>query len=91
MAENIREIAEKLGAVVVWQVPDTGGGAFGAAKLARDVARLKAETQPIRMTAVTLQKLTRIAEQTSTPELKVEPLDLAARLLEDAVASMPEG
>jgi hypothetical protein len=90
MAENIREIAAKLGAVVVGQVPDSGGGAFGAAKLAHDVARLRAETQPVRITAVTLQKLTRIAEQSSTPEQKVNPLEVAARLLEDAVAGMPD-
>ena len=38
MAENVNAIATKLGAVGVGQVPDPGGGAFGAAKLANDVA-----------------------------------------------------
>ncbi len=91
MAENIREIAAKMGAVIVGQVPDTGGGALGAAKLAHDVARLRVETQPIRIAAVTFEKLTRIAERASTPERKVDPLDLAARLLEDAVAAIQDG
>jgi hypothetical protein len=35
MAKNIKKIADGLGATVVGQVPDTGGGAFGAARLAR--------------------------------------------------------
>lgn len=30
MAENVNAIAAKLGAVVVGQAPDAGGGAFGA-------------------------------------------------------------
>jgi hypothetical protein len=34
MAKNIKKIADGLGATVVGQVPDTGGGAFGAARLA---------------------------------------------------------
>lgn len=33
MAKNIETIAEGLGAKVVAQVPDVGGGAFGAAQL----------------------------------------------------------
>jgi hypothetical protein len=35
MAKNIKKIADGLGATVVGQVLDTGGGAFGAARLAR--------------------------------------------------------
>ena len=38
MAKNIEKIAAGLGAKVVGRVPDTGGGAFGAARLARIVA-----------------------------------------------------
>jgi hypothetical protein len=37
MAKNIERIAAGLGAEIVRQVPDTGGGAFGAARLARQV------------------------------------------------------
>ena len=32
MAKNIEKIAAGLGAEVIGQVPDTGGGAFGAAR-----------------------------------------------------------
>lgn len=87
MAENVSAIAAKLGAVVVGRVPDTGGGAFGAAKLAHDVARLRAEARPVRIAGVTLEKLARIAERASTPERKIDPLEVAARLLEEAVAA----
>jgi len=87
MAENVNAIAAKLGAVVVGQVPDVGGGAFGAAKLANEVARLKAESRPVRIAATTLEKLTRIAERASTPERKVDPMEVAAKLLEEAVAA----
>ncbi len=87
MAEKINAIAAKLGAVVVGQVPDAGGGAFGAAKLANDVARLRAESRPVRIAGATLEKLTRIAERASTPDRRVDPLEVAARLLEEAVAA----
>jgi hypothetical protein len=46
MANNIKKIARRLGAKVVRHVPHTGGGAFGAARLAQIVktASQKAET-----------------------------------------------
>ncbi len=34
MAENVRKIAELMGAKIVAEVPEVGGGAFGMAKLA---------------------------------------------------------
>jgi len=46
MATNIKRIAEGLGAKVVGRVPDTGGGAFGAARLARIVERLQVRLVP---------------------------------------------
>ena len=46
MAEDIEEIAAGLGAKVVTRVPHTGGGAFGAARLARIVADLRARLRP---------------------------------------------
>ncbi len=70
MADNVNAIAAKLGAVVVGQVPDAGGGAFGAARLAHDVARLRAESRPVRIAGVTLEKLMRLAERASTPDRK---------------------
>jgi hypothetical protein len=87
MADNIQDIAEKLGAVVVGQVPDAGGGAFGAAKLAHDVARLRAEVLPVRVSGVTRAQLERLAERASAGGQKVDPVEVASRLLAEAVAT----
>jgi len=46
MAKNIERIARKLGAEIVCQVPDVGGGAFGMARLAGIMAALQARLQP---------------------------------------------
>ena len=46
MADNIRKLSKLLGAKVVGKVPQTGGGAFGAARLARCVADLQARLAP---------------------------------------------
>lgn len=46
MARNVRAIADRLGAKVVARVPDVGGGAFGAARLARVVETLQARLVP---------------------------------------------
>jgi len=46
MARNIKQIADGLGAKVVGRAPDTGGGAFGAARLARIVASVQARLVP---------------------------------------------
>jgi len=46
MAKNIKKIAAGLGAKVVGQVPHTGGGAFGAARLARIVQTIQARLVP---------------------------------------------
>lgn len=46
MARPIKSIAQALGAEVVGRVPDTGGGAFGAARLAHLVASLQSRLQP---------------------------------------------
>jgi hypothetical protein len=87
MAENIQELAAKLGAVVVGQVPPASGGAFGAARLAHDVARLRAEMRPVRISNDTLEKLVRIAHHRSESGANIDPLEMAARLLEEAVAA----
>jgi hypothetical protein len=44
--KNIDKIAKLLGAKVGGQVPDTGGGAFGAARLAEIVATLQSRLRP---------------------------------------------
>jgi hypothetical protein len=46
MARNIERIADRLGVEIVGQVPDTGGGAFGAARLAGCIERLQARLVP---------------------------------------------
>jgi hypothetical protein len=46
MAKNIRRIADRLGATVIGRVPDVGGGAFGAARLAAIVETLRSRLVP---------------------------------------------
>lgn len=46
MAKNVAKIAQKLGATVVSQVPEVGGGAFGMARLAGVIAALRTRLQP---------------------------------------------
>jgi hypothetical protein len=46
MPKNIQQIADLLGADTVGSVPETGGGAFGAARLAAVVAQLRARLVP---------------------------------------------
>jgi hypothetical protein len=46
VAKNIKSIAADLGAKIVGQVPETGGGAFGAARLARCVESLQTRLLP---------------------------------------------
>src|ERR1700722_8619693 len=46
MARNIEKIAAGLGAKVIGKVPHTGGGAFGAARLAHIVAAIQARLEP---------------------------------------------
>lgn len=105
MARNIKHIAQEMGAKVVGRVPETGGGAFGAARLVRAVDTLRGRLRPSRgrrpgrptsgdwtirskvpMTRATRAKLGRLAQQMSTAERKVSPMQMAAQLLEEAVA-----
>jgi hypothetical protein len=46
MVKGIEKIAERLGAKVVCQVPDAGGGAFGMSRLAGIIAALQARLHP---------------------------------------------
>ena len=108
MAKNIDHIAKKLGAEIVCQVPDVGGGAFGMARLAGIITSLQDRLQPgqgqrpgrptdanwvhhpkVPMSDETQAKLEQLAELASTPERKVSPMQVAARLLEEAVARLP--
>jgi hypothetical protein len=46
MAKNIKKIAKALGAEIVGQVPEAGGGAFGAARLGEIVVQLQGRLKP---------------------------------------------
>lgn len=106
---KVQRIADVLGAKVVAQVPETGGGAFGAARLAAIVAKLQDRLAPgqgkrpgrptdanwkrhpkVPMTEATERRLVRLAERISGAGRKVSPMQLAAEILEDAVARIPE-
>jgi hypothetical protein len=108
MAKNIEKIAAGLGAQVVGKVPHTGGGAFGAARIARIVETVQARLEPgqgirpgrpteaswvrhpkVPMSDATRQRLTRLAEQVSASGRKVSPMQIAARILEDALSGIP--
>jgi hypothetical protein len=106
MAKNREKLARLLGAKIVGEVPDVGGGAFGMARLAKIMhARLTPnqgdrpgrptdvawEVRPkVPMSKPTQRKLKRLAAQASASGRKVSPMQFAAQLLEDAVASVAE-
>ncbi len=102
MARDIKELAELLGAKVIGEVPNVGGGAFGAAQLARIFQERLQPGQGQRpgrptvatwvhrpkvpMSQVTVHKLTELAKVVSKTGSKVTPMQVAAQLLEEAVA-----
>lgn len=106
MAKNRDKLARLLGAKIVGEVPDVGGGAFGMARLAQIMHARLTPSQGQRpgrptnaawkirpkvpMSKTTQRKLKRLAEQASAAGRKVSPMQLAAQLLEDAVASVDE-
>src|SRR5579864_4086300 len=109
MAHNIEVIASRLGAKVIAPVPEFGGGAFGAARLAGIVEQLRARLVPGRgrragrpteaewvrhpkvpMSEATQRRLTRLAQEASTAGRKISPMQLAAQILEDALAGLPD-
>ncbi len=109
MAKNIESIADRLGAKMSGQVEETGGGAFGAARIARIVESMQARLVPaqgrrpgrptdaswvrhpkVPMSEATRQRLTRLAEQSSGGGRKVSPMQIAAQILEEALAGVPE-
>ena len=91
------------------QLLETGGGAFGAARLARIMERLQARLVPgqgkragrpsdaswvrhpnVPMSEATRQRLILLAEEASVAGRKVSPMQIAAQILEDALAGMPK-
>jgi hypothetical protein len=109
MASNIQRIADQLGATIVAELPETGGGAFGAARLAGIVETLRLRLQPgqgerpgrptvsswihhpkIPMSAATQRKLARLADRASRKGRKVSPMQIAAQILEDVIATIED-
>jgi hypothetical protein len=109
MAKNIRRIAELLGADIVTEVPDVGGGVWGAARLAEIVQALQGRLEPgrgqrpgrptdatwvhrakIPMSEATARKIALLAERASHEGRKVSTMQMAAQLLEEAVASIAD-
>jgi DNA-directed RNA polymerase specialized sigma24 family protein len=72
MAKNIANIASRLGAVVVGSVPETGGGAFGAARLASLVPSLRSKAPDTRLPEI--------------DPAEAEPPELVADLMRRAIA-----
>jgi hypothetical protein len=90
-------------------VPDTGGGAFGAARLAQIVHNLRSRLVPgqgkragrpsdaswvhhpkVPMSEATQRRLRLLAERASATGRKVSPMQVAAQILEEALAGMQE-
>lgn len=101
MSEQTKRIAKKLGATIVARFPETGGGAFGAARLAALRSRLQPKIglrpgrptddswnlrRKIPLSASTLRKLEQLAAQASDARRKVSPMQVAAQLLEQSVS-----
>ena len=104
MTIDPQDFARMLGAEIVGEVPDVGGGPFGMARLAHVMhqrltpsrgERPGRPTNPnweirpkVPMSEETARKLAEIAEAMSTAERKVSPMQVAAQLLEEAVGRM---
>ena len=107
MARNLNTIAGRLGAKVITQIPEVGGGAFGAARLARIIEHLRSRLVPsqgrragrptepkwvrhpkVPMSEATERRLIRLAEEASASGRKISPMQFAAQILEDALASL---
>lgn len=101
MANHPDKIAQALGAKRRGKVPRTGGGAFGAARMAKVLAEKLAPSSGKRpgrpthaawvrhpkvpMSDATHSQLLALAERISTPERRVSPMQVAAQLLEESV------
>ena len=106
MTLDPKKVAARLGAEHVGQMPDVGGGIFGMARLAAELKeRLEPAPgrRPGRPTSIrwvlapkvpmsreTQDQLILLAEQLSTPERRVSPMQLAAQLLEETLQKRAE-
>lgn len=107
MPKDPQEFAALLGATIIGEVPDVGGGPFGMARLARLMHQRLMPGQGDRpgrptdstwdsrpkvpMSDATRRRLVQIAEAMSTPQRQVSPMQVAAQLLEEAVGRVPLG
>jgi hypothetical protein len=105
MPKDPQKFANLLGAKIVGEMPDVGGGPFGMARLAHIMHQRLTPSQGERpgrptdstwatrpkvpMSEATRQRLVEIAEAMSTPERRVSPMQVAAQLLEEAVVRVP--
>lgn len=101
MPKDPQKFAELFGAKLVGAIPDVGGGPFGMARLAHILhqrltpgqgERPGRPTNPnwvtrckVPMSRATLDQLTRMAEEMSSDQRQVSPMQVAAQLLEDAL------
>jgi hypothetical protein len=106
MAKSVKKLAKLLGAEIIGRVPDAGGGAFGAARLAHIMAvRLEpgegdrpgrptvstwTRRPKVPMSEATEKKLMRLAKKASGGKRKVSPMQVAAQVLEEALAAYPD-
>jgi hypothetical protein len=106
MAKNRAKLARLLGAKIIGELPDVGGGAFGMARMAHLLHERLTPSQGERpgrptnaawvrrpkvpMSERTAKKLADLAAAMSTPQRKVSPMQLAAQLLEEAVSHVGE-
>src|SRR6185437_11481335 len=101
MPKNPQEFADLFSAKIVGEVPDTGAGPFGMARLAQIIQnrltpsrgeRPGRPTDPnwdkrakVPMTKETHERLAELAKHMSTAERHVSPMQVAAQLLEEAM------
>jgi hypothetical protein len=102
MPKNPQKFADLLGAKLVGQLPDVGGGPFGMARLARLMHQRLTPSKGERpgrptdatwqsrpkvpMSEATQRRLAEIAEEISTSKRQVSPMQVAAQLLEEAIS-----
>ena len=79
MAKNVNKIAEALGATVVGEVPDTGGGAFGMSRLAA-ILRTRLEPGQGRRPGRPSDPLWVIQRKVPMSQETLERLDAACRV-----------
>ncbi len=102
MPKDPEEFAKLLGAKHIGEVPDVGGGPFGMARLAHLLHQRLTPSEGERpgrptdgtwhvrpkvpMSEATQRRLVEIAKEISTPDRRVSPMQVAAHLLEEALA-----